>query len=234
MVKKLTQFSGSFFFVVSVIVSIGLSPVSAVAQQSGTSAELTDAIALDVATIEGQAALAAETAAILKTEAEAKAIAATEAVIAASEVVASAATSAKAAAAAEAAATTIAAAEIVAAAAAEAVAAAAEAVAASAEATEAAAVAEAEAAFLAAEATAAAEPEPAGASDARQNQQYLEVQTDEIELRSADGFVALTGVIVGFDDTLITIRTSSGVVGIENDKIECIGTACPLELLTNP
>jgi hypothetical protein len=58
--------------------------------------------------------------------------------------------------------------------------------------------------------------------------------TNEIELRSVDGFVALTGVIVDFDGAIIKIQTSTGLIGIENDGIVCIGAACPTALLANP
>lgn len=55
--------------------------------------------------------------------------------------------------------------------------------------------------------------------------------TGNIELRSDDGFVAVEGVIIAFDDALITIKTSYGTVGIENDGIACIGATCPTALL---
>jgi hypothetical protein len=58
--------------------------------------------------------------------------------------------------------------------------------------------------------------------------------SQEIELRSVDGLVALNGVIIDFDDALITIQTSTGSVGIENDGIECFGAACPDELRADP
>lgn len=53
----------------------------------------------------------------------------------------------------------------------------------------------------------------------------------EIELRSPDGLVSVTGTIVDYDANLITIKTSYGVVGIPRDGIECFGSTCPPETL---
>lgn len=58
--------------------------------------------------------------------------------------------------------------------------------------------------------------------------------TGDIELRSADGLVSVEGIIIAFDDTLITVKTSFGTVGIENDGIGCIGATCPTALLATP
>lgn len=58
--------------------------------------------------------------------------------------------------------------------------------------------------------------------------------TEEIELQSLDGLVAVSGVIIAYDDALITIQTSYGTVGIENDGITCIGATCPTALLATP
>ncbi len=242
-----------FTLVAAIVVGVTLAPVSVFAQQADTATQQTDPVTPDIADLEQgdpvasqdiaiaeQAALAAQTAATLRADAEAKAAAATEAVVAASEVVEISAAAAKAAAEPDAKAATIAAAEAVAAIATEALAVAAEAVTASTAATEIAVAAEAEAESLAAAAAteaavkAVTEAALAEASNTPQDQQNAEPQTDEIELRSADGFVALKGFIVDFDDILITVRTSSGIVGIENDRIECIGAACPPELLADP
>ena len=55
--------------------------------------------------------------------------------------------------------------------------------------------------------------------------------TGEIELKSADGFVSVIGIITAYDDAMITIKTSYGTVGIENDGISCVGATCPSALL---
>ncbi len=54
--------------------------------------------------------------------------------------------------------------------------------------------------------------------------------SQDIELRSPDGLVSLEGVILHFDESLITIKTSFGVVGVETFGLECFGAACPPEL----
>jgi len=54
--------------------------------------------------------------------------------------------------------------------------------------------------------------------------------SEDIELRSPDGLVSLEGVILHFDESLITIQTSFGVVGVETFGLECFGAACPPEL----
>ena len=91
---------------------------------------------------------------------------------------------------------------------------------------EALAAAEAEAAAIAeAEALAAAEAEAAAEAAVEAGD-----QAGEVELRSADGLVAVVGRIIDFDDSIITIDTSYGRVGIENVDIECIGAECPPEL----
>ena len=55
--------------------------------------------------------------------------------------------------------------------------------------------------------------------------------TQVIQLQSPDGLVSLEGVIIRFDESLITIETSFGVVGVETLGLECVGAACPPELL---
>ena len=93
------------------------------------------------------------------------------------------------------------------------------------------ATAAAEAATLAAqeaEALAVAEAEAQAQAAALAN-----AGPQEIELRSSDGLVSVVGTIEGFDESLITIKTSFGTIGIENDGIECIGASCPVELTAN-
>jgi hypothetical protein len=79
-----------------------------------------------------------------------------------------------------------------------------------------------------AEALAAAEAEAEAAALAA-----AEAARKEIELRSSDGLVSVTGVIEAFNDDLITIKTTYGTVGIKNDEIECIGAGCPTQLLAS-
>ncbi len=64
-----------------------------------------------------------------------------------------------------------------------------------------------------------------------ETQQETDSLTQEVELRSADGLVSLHGTILDFDDALITIEESFGVVSVERDGLECLGAACPPELL---
>ena len=63
--------------------------------------------------------------------------------------------------------------------------------------------------------------------------QDTEPPTQAIELRSSDGLVSVLGTITKFDGSLITVETSYGIVGVEAEGLECIGAACPPELLAS-
>jgi hypothetical protein len=79
---------------------------------------------------------------------------------------------------------------------------------------------------------AAAEANAADTTDETTEELQVEVaQSADVLLQSLDGSVSVNGTIVDFNDALITIETSYGVIGIENVEIECIGASCPPELL---
>lgn len=55
-----------------------------------------------------------------------------------------------------------------------------------------------------------------------------------VELRSSDGLVSVEGIIRHFDESLITIETTFGVVGVETFGLKCFGAACPDVLRGEP
>ncbi|MEJ6402876.1 PstS family phosphate ABC transporter substrate-binding protein [Yoonia sp. 2307UL14-13] len=55
----------------------------------------------------------------------------------------------------------------------------------------------------------------------------------EVELQSADGFISVTGQIVGFNGTMLSVETSVGVVSVPASEVACIGDAC-LTALADP
>lgn len=48
----------------------------------------------------------------------------------------------------------------------------------------------------------------------------------QVELRSADGFISVNGEIISFDGTLLTVETSVGVVSVPASEVGCYGTGC--------
>lgn len=69
------------------------------------------------------------------------------------------------------------------------------------------------------------------------SQQVEQTTSDEdaispdIELSSSDGLVSIRGKIMSFDDNMVTVKTSYGVISVDRKGIDCIGIGCPLELL---
>ena len=55
----------------------------------------------------------------------------------------------------------------------------------------------------------------------------------QVELRSADGFVRIDGEIVGFDGTDLSVQTSVGVVDVVASSVGCYGSGC-LSVLGDP
>lgn len=53
------------------------------------------------------------------------------------------------------------------------------------------------------------------------------VASDQIKLRSVDGFTEVDGEILSFDDVAITLATSVGTINIPTSSVECFGAACP-------
>ena len=50
---------------------------------------------------------------------------------------------------------------------------------------------------------------------------------DIVTLKSSDGFMTVTGALMGFDNGIYTVRSNLGVVGVPASRVVCIGEACP-------
>lgn len=48
----------------------------------------------------------------------------------------------------------------------------------------------------------------------------------DVELQSSDGFISVTGQIVGFNGTMLSVETTVGVVSVPASEVACIGDAC--------
>lgn len=53
------------------------------------------------------------------------------------------------------------------------------------------------------------------------------VFANEVELRSPDGAMTITGTLTGYDDAMYFLSTTVGEMRVERAKVNCIGATCP-------